>query len=79
MGLLALPLIIFYFGSGGIALLIDKKRRKRKPYVSDDVASILDDEPTPLADLEFTEPAIPVSKVRKSVVKKKSVAKKSKK
>ncbi len=79
MGLLALPLIIFYFGSGGIALLIDKKRRKRKPYVSDDAASILDDEPTPLADLEFTEPAIPVTKVRKSVVKKKSVAKKSKK
>ena len=29
MGLLALPLCLFYFMAGGIALLVDRRRAKR--------------------------------------------------
>lgn len=39
MGLLALPLIVFYFGSGVIGLLVDRRRAKRRPLVDDDEAS----------------------------------------
>lgn len=43
MALLALPLIVFYFGSGLIALLVDKKRARRNPTISDDLASPIDE------------------------------------
>lgn len=39
MLLLALPLIIFYFTAGGIALLVDRRRSKRKVEVDDSLAS----------------------------------------
>ena len=41
MALLALPLILFYFGSGAIGLLIDRRRAKKRPQISDDEASAL--------------------------------------
>jgi sec-independent protein translocase protein TatC len=48
MLLLALPLIIFYFTAGGIALLVDRRRSKRKVAVDDSLASEI-------------EPASPIS------------------
>ena len=39
MLLLALPLITFYFTAGGIALLVDRRRSKRKVEVDDSLAS----------------------------------------
>lgn len=75
MGLLALPLIGFYFGSGVIALLIDKKRQKGKLEVDDGSASLLDDEPTSIAELTAAESEIAPA-VKKA--KRKPVAKKSK-
>lgn len=39
MAALALPLIAFYFGAGGIALLVDKKRERKSRSVSDDEAA----------------------------------------
>ena len=39
MSVLAVPLVAFYFGAGGIALLIDRRRAKRKVELSDDEAS----------------------------------------
>lgn len=52
MAALALPLIAFYFGAGGIALLVDKKRDRRSREVSDDDAAPIEaaapiEEPTP--------------------------------
>ena len=41
MALLALPLILFYFGSGAFGLLIDRRRAKKRPQISDDEASTL--------------------------------------
>jgi sec-independent protein translocase protein TatC len=79
MGLLALPLILFYFGSGGVALLIDKKRAKSKPIISDDAASILDTEPTPLAELQSEYVVAERKPKTPAKPKKKSAAKKSKK
>lgn len=41
MAALALPLILFYFGAGGIALLVDRKRdRKSRQYADDEAAPI---------------------------------------
>lgn len=79
MGLLALPLILFYFGSGGVALLIDKKRAKSKPIFADDAASILDTEPTPLAELQGEYVVAERKPKTPAKLKKKSAAKKSKK
>jgi len=49
---LALPLIVFYFGAGGIALLVDKKRDKKSKQIGDNQAADIDqaspiDEPLP--------------------------------
>jgi sec-independent protein translocase protein TatC len=41
MALLALPLILFYFGSGAIGLIIDRRRAKKRPQISDDEASAI--------------------------------------
>ena len=42
MAALALPLILFYFGAGGIALLVDKKRDKKAQAICDDQAADID-------------------------------------
>lgn len=76
MSLLALPLILFYFGSGGIALLVDKKRGKTKLDIPDDAASLLDDQPSSID--EILDKPKPIKKSSKKAIKK-SVAKKSKK
>ena len=52
MAALALPLIAFYFGAGGIALLVDKKRDRKSRLIADDDAAPIDaaapiDEPSP--------------------------------
>ncbi|NBO07339.1 MAG: twin-arginine translocase subunit TatC [Actinobacteria bacterium] len=52
MAALALPLIIFYFGAGGIALLVDRKRDKKSQQIGDNQAADIDqaspiDEPLP--------------------------------
>jgi len=52
MAALALPLIVFYFGAGGIALLVDKKRDKKSRQIGDNQAADIDeaspiDEPLP--------------------------------
>jgi sec-independent protein translocase protein TatC len=52
MGALALPLIAFYFGAGGIALLVDKKRERESRLIGDNQATDIDkaspiDEPLP--------------------------------
>lgn len=52
MAALALPLIVLYFGAGGIALVVDKRRERKQRAISDDDASSIDaaapiDEPTP--------------------------------
>ena len=52
MAALALPLIIFYFGAGGIALLVDKKRDRKSQQIGDNQAADIDqaspiDEPLP--------------------------------
>jgi sec-independent protein translocase protein TatC len=41
MTLLALPLILFYLGSGVVGLLVDRRRANKRPQVSDDEASTL--------------------------------------
>ena len=43
MGALALPLILFYFGAGGIALLVDKKREKKSKVIGDNQAADIDE------------------------------------
>lgn len=52
MAALALPLIAFYFGAGGIALLVDKRRDRKSRSIPDDDAAPIDaatpiDEPSP--------------------------------
>ena len=52
MAALALPLIVFYFGAGAIALLVDKKRDKKSKQIDDNQAADIDqaspiDEPLP--------------------------------
>ena len=52
MAALALPLIVFYFGAGGIALLVDKKRDRKSQQIGDNQAADIDqaapiDEPLP--------------------------------
>jgi len=42
MAALALPLILFYFGAGGIALLVDKKRDKKSQAIGDNQAADID-------------------------------------
>ena len=42
MAALALPLILFYFGAGGIALLVDKKRDKKSQAIGDNKAADID-------------------------------------
>ena len=42
MATLALPLILFYFGAGGIALLVDKKREKKSQAIGDNQAADID-------------------------------------
>ena len=42
MAALALPLILFYFGAGGIALLVDKKRDKKSQAIGDNEAADID-------------------------------------
>jgi hypothetical protein len=45
MAALALPLIALYFGAGGIALLVDKRRdRAKAKYSIDEAAPISDPE-----------------------------------
>jgi sec-independent protein translocase protein TatC len=43
MAALALPLILFYFGAGGIALLVDKKREKKFKVIGDNQAADIDE------------------------------------
>jgi len=43
MAALALPLILFYFGAGGIALLVDKKREKKSKAIGDNQAADIDE------------------------------------
>jgi sec-independent protein translocase protein TatC len=43
MAALALPLILFYFGAGGIALLVDKKRDKKSQAIGDNQAADIDE------------------------------------
>jgi len=43
MAALALPLILFYFGAGGIALLVDKKRDKKSQTIGDNQAADIDE------------------------------------
>jgi sec-independent protein translocase protein TatC len=43
MAALALPLILFYFGAGGIALLVDKKREKKSQTIGDNQAADIDE------------------------------------
>ena len=50
MGLLALPLILFYFGSGLIGLSVDRRRAKKRPEYSDDQASPIDSSASPLTN-----------------------------
>lgn len=52
MAALAVPLIVFYFGAGAIALLVDKKRDKKSKQIADNQAADIDqaspiDEPLP--------------------------------
>ena len=42
MAALAAPLIILYFGAGGIALLVDRRRVKKASSISDGEASSID-------------------------------------
>ena len=42
MAALALPLILFYFGSGGIGLLVDKNREKKSQAIGDNQAADID-------------------------------------
>ena len=42
MAALALPLILFYFGAGGIGLLVDKKRDKKSQAIGDNEAADID-------------------------------------
>jgi sec-independent protein translocase protein TatC len=42
MAALALPLILFYFGAGVIALLVDKKRDKKSQAIGDNQAADID-------------------------------------
>ena len=42
MAALALPLIALYFGAGGIAILVDKRRDRRKSKISIDEAAPID-------------------------------------
>jgi len=49
MAALALPLILFYFGAGGIALLVDKKREKKSQAIGDNQAADID-EASPIED-----------------------------
>ena len=42
MAALAVPLILFYFGAGGIALLVDKKRDKKSQAIGDNQAADID-------------------------------------
>ena len=42
MAALALPLILFYFGAGGIGLLVDKKREKKSQAIGDNQAADID-------------------------------------
>jgi sec-independent protein translocase protein TatC len=43
MAALAVPLILFYFGAGGIALLVDKKREKKSKVIGDNQAADIDE------------------------------------
>ena len=43
MAALALPLILFYFGAGVIALLVDKKREKKSKVIGDNQAADIDE------------------------------------
>lgn len=43
MAALALPLIAFYFGAGGIGLLVDKRRERKNRAVADDQATTIDE------------------------------------
>ena len=52
MAALAVPLIMFYFGAGAIALLVDKKRDRKSKQIGDNQAADIDqaspiDEPLP--------------------------------
>lgn len=42
MAALAAPLILLYFGAGGIALVVDKRRRKKSSRIGDEEASDID-------------------------------------
>ncbi len=43
MAALAAPLILLYFGAGGIALLVDKRRARKANALSDDESSSIED------------------------------------
>jgi len=43
MAALAAPLIALYFGAGGIALIVDRRRSKRQNQLADDEASSVED------------------------------------
>ena len=43
MAALATPLILLYFGAGGIALLVDKRRGRKASALSDDESSSIED------------------------------------
>lgn len=43
MAALALPLIAFYFGAGGIGLLVDKRRDRKSRAIADDQATTIEE------------------------------------
>jgi sec-independent protein translocase protein TatC len=51
MAALALPLVAFYFGAGGIALLVDKRRDRKSRSIADDEAAPID-EATPIDEMD---------------------------
>ncbi|MFM1967405.1 MAG: hypothetical protein RL590_262 [Actinomycetota bacterium] len=51
MAALALPLIAFYFGAGGIGLLVDKRRDRKSRSIADDEAAPID-AATPIDNVE---------------------------
>jgi sec-independent protein translocase protein TatC len=51
MAALAVPLVLFYFGAGGIALLVDKRRDRKSRSTPDDEAAPIE-AAAPIDDLE---------------------------
>lgn len=59
MAALAAPMVLLYFGATGIALLNDRRRKRKDPYagLDDDEASPLDHTPESVGAIESVEPS----------------------